>query len=478
MVQMEAASPNQAAGVEADHAGQTASPSDPFTDALRRPDLFEALASFPDVKAHMADPGFTGEIERLRALANSPNLDTSDIIKTAEIGQKIARACHHDPRIMQALMSLQGQKLIVDEKDLKRAEDMGDMKRREPVQLEQLQMVHGLTDPDHAKAKGNEHFSKGDVPAALAHYEKAIELLKGKDQVPATTLATLLSNAALCLLKLKWPDRAKQKVSMAIAAVRQVDDPSFDQSKLFYRRALACEQLREFPMAVDDMSRAFQQAKKAGRSAKDLHTMKDEIDRLKKLKASAEADSEKKKRELEGERAAEVTRMQGAQLQPKQQEKTKPSVEYLAETDFSHWTRQQVSVAVKGITHKAKNGAKIEVTEMQENSKIQASVTTKKGNRALYYEMDLHLLWKGKASPMLKPADGSDEMQGLFRLYNVAHDTKFELGGDENTSYMYQLGWDQRLSGPWVEDLRSEAAELFDLVALKVDGVIRELRKK
>jgi len=71
---------------------------------------------------------------------------------------------------------------------------------------------------------------------------------------------------------------------------------------------------------------------------------------------------------------------------------------------------------------------------------------------------------------MLKPADGSDEMQGLFRLYNVAHDTKFELGGDENTSYMYQLGWDQRLSGPWVEDLRSEAAELFDLVALKVDG--------
>lgn len=82
-------------------------------------------------------------------------------------------------------------------------------------------------------------------------------------------------------------------------------------------------------------------------------------------------------------------------------------------------------------------------------------------------------------------------MKGLIRVYNIAHDTKFELGGDENTSYMYQLGWDQRVSGSWAEALKLEAAELFDLVALKawcqqhastpgwqVDGVIKELRKK
>jgi len=69
-------------------------------------------------------------------------------------------------------------------------------------------------------------------------------------------------------------------------------------------------------------------------------------------------------------------------------------------------------------------------------------------------------------------------MQGLIRVYNIAHDTKFQLGGDHNTSYMYQLGWDQRVTGKWAEDIQTEAAELFDLVAVKVDGVIRELRKK
>eukprot|EP00415_Alexandrium_ostenfeldii_P001397 UN1397 len=69
-------------------------------------------------------------------------------------------------------------------------------------------------------------------------------------------------------------------------------------------------------------------------------------------------------------------------------------------------------------------------------------------------------------------------MRGLIRVYNIAHDTKFQLGGDENTSYMYQLGWGHRETGPWVEDLRTEAAELFDKISERVDGVIKELRKK
>lgn len=119
-----------------------------------------------------------------------------------------------------------------------------------------------------------------------------------------------------------------------------------------------------------------------------------------------------------------------------------------------------------------------QVQELKEESKVQASITTKKGSRALYYEMDLHLTWKAKAARSLAPADGADELPGVIRLYNIAHDTKFELGGDENTSYMYQLGWDQRLKGAWVEDLTVEAAELFDILSLKVDAVIRELRKK
>lgn len=457
--------------------------ADPFTSALREPDLFEKLAAFPDVRKHLADPGFTEQLEKLRALATDPALEGADIMKTAEVGQKIAQAGHRDPRVMQALMALQGQGLIVDEKDLKRAEDFGDMKRREPVQLREMQMVRDLQDPDEAKAKGNEHFKAGDYSAALAHYEKGVELLRSQKQVPAAAIATLLSNAAMCLLKLKWPDRAKKSASMAIAVVRQAEDGSFDQSKLFYRRALACEQLKDFSMAVDDMARALQQAKKADLILAEQHRLKGEVDRLKKLKASAEESSAKRKKEQENERLAEVQRLQGERLKAKTPvagpATTVPSTDYLTEQDFTHWTKRQLEQVLKGITHRGDSGAVLETVELQEsNSKIQASITNKKGSRALYYEMDLHVTWKGRAAEKLAPADGPRELSGLIRVYNIAHDTKFELGGDENTSYIYALGWDQRMSGPWVEDLRTEAAELFDLIATKVDGVIAALKKK
>lgn len=385
---------------------------------------------------------------------------------------------------MQALMALQGQGLLVEESDLKKAEDFGEMKRREPVQLREMQMVESLQDADEAKAKGNEYFKSGDFSAALAHYEKGVVLLRKQEQVPAVAVATLLSNAALCFLKLKWPDRAKKNASMAIAAVRQAEDNSFDQSKLFYRRALACEQLKDFSTAVDDMLRAMQQAKKFGQSLAEQHRLKAEVERLRKLKASAEELAARRRKEEENERTAEVQRLQGEKLEEKRSSGSTasspvPSSEYIQEQDFSHWTKRQVQDAVKGITHQGGSGARIEVLELDENkSKVQASITTKKGKRALYYEMDIHCTWKGKAAKSLALADGPSELQGLIRVYNIAHDTKFQLGGDENTSYIYQLGWDQRMSGPWVEDLRTEAAELFDKVAEKVDAVIQELRKK
>lgn len=254
---------------------------DPFTAALRQPDFLERLATVPDVQKHMADPGFMQELEKLKELANSPAATSGDIMKSAEVGQQIARAGHKDPRIMQALLALQGQGLVVEEKDLKRAEDHGDMKRREPVQLEQLRLVKDIQSADEAKAKGNEHFKAGDLPAALAHYERGVQLLRQSEEVSAAMLATLLSNSALCLLKLKWPDRAKKSASQAIAVIRQAEDESFDQSKLFYRRALACEQLKDFDLATDDMARAFQQAKRSGLNLAEQHRLKGEVERLK-----------------------------------------------------------------------------------------------------------------------------------------------------------------------------------------------------
>merc|ERR1719203_1325892 len=274
------------------------------------------------------------------------------------------------------------------------------MKRREPVQLEHLQLVHELTDPDEAKAKGNEYFKAGDLSSALAHYEKGVQLLRATEQVQAAQLATLLSNAAMCLLRLKWPDRAKKSASQAIAVLRQVEDDTFDQSKLFHRRALASEQLKEFGLAADDMARAFVQAKKSGRSLKEQHNLRSEAERLKKLKAAHEADSDKKSKEKENERGAEVTRMQGAQLEAKKAQKAAaapaPAPDYLAEQDFSHWTRKNIKEAVKGVTHKTKLGGKIEIVELQEESKVQASIMTKRGKRSLYYDMDLHCQWRAK----------------------------------------------------------------------------------
>eukprot|EP00747_Dinoflagellata_sp_TGD_P223229 gnl/TRDRNA2_/TRDRNA2_94841_c0_seq1.p1 gnl/TRDRNA2_/TRDRNA2_94841_c0~~gnl/TRDRNA2_/TRDRNA2_94841_c0_seq1.p1 ORF type:complete len:506 (+),score=148.22 gnl/TRDRNA2_/TRDRNA2_94841_c0_seq1:214-1518(+) len=434
----------------------------------------------------MADPGFVSQIEKLRKLADDPNRDPNDAEQVGKIGQQIAGLAHNDPRVMQALMLLQGMNLTVEEQDMKKAESVGDMPRREPVQLEHLALVKDIESHEEAKAKGNEYFKKGDLATALAHYNRGVELLRAGEEVPAVDLAALLSNAALCNLKLKWPDRAKKSASQAIAAIRHAGDTSFDQSKLFYRRALACEQLAEMGAAVDDMSRALQQAKKSNLSLTEQHRLKGEVERLKKLRQSFDEDADKKKKADENERIAEVKRMEGSKLVAKPDDSAKdgpaapgPSGAYLTEQDFSHWARCRISEAVKGIVHKSQGGARIEVTQLDdEKSKIQASITTKKGKRALYYEMDLHLFWTGHASPQLRPANGPDEMKGLIRVYNIAHDTKFELGGDENVCYMYQLGWDQRIKGDWATDLQNEAAELFDLVAVKVDGVIHELKKK
>ncbi|CAJ1458543.1 unnamed protein product [Effrenium voratum] len=419
--------------------------ADPLTASLQDEQLFEKLAQQPDVRKHMADAGFIAELEKLQKLACEGSEGA---------GQKVAQAAHRDPRIMQALMALQGQGLVVDESDLRKAESVGDMPRREPVQLEQMLLVKDLQDAEEARRCGNEHFKAGRLPEALAHY------------VPASSVAALLSNAALCLLKLKWPDRAKKKATAAIVAIKQAGDTSFDQSKLYYRRALACEELKEFGMAVEDMSRACLLAKDSASS--EQHRLKAEVERLKKLKASAEAEAERKQREKLNEKAAEQQRLQGAQV--KGGISAQVSSEYLAEQDFSHWAQGRVRDAVIGVTHTAQSGATLEIVKLAEQSKVSASITHKKGKRALYYDMDLHCEWLGKSA--------GNELSGLIRVYNIAHDTKFELGGDENTSYMYQLGWDRRKTGSWTEELTTEAAELFDLVALKVDGVIKDLRKK
>ena len=74
-------------------------------------------------------------------------------------------------------------------------------------------------------------------------------------------------------------------------------------------------------------------------------------------------------------------------------------------------------------------------------------------------------------------------------MYNIGQDTRFEPGGDDGLSYIYQLGYqtppgwfDGRgatdAAPPWAARLMNEAHELFDLISLKVDAVLEELKRK
>lgn len=447
--------------------------TDPFTSALRDPNLVEKLAQFPEIVKHVADPGFKEQLDKLIKLANSEAALSGDLAKSAEVGQQIAKISQNDPRMMQVLMALQGTRLTVDEKDLRRAEEQGDMRRREPIQMEQLAQVQGLEVAEEAKAKGNEFFKSSDYAGALAHYEHAIKLARKGDCVNASFVATLLSNSAMCHLKLKWPDRAKKAASQAIAVVRHVGEETFDQSKLFYRRALACEQLKEFELAVDDMARSLEQAKKSDLPAPEQQRIQRERARLLKLKESYESQIAKKQKEKENEKEAEVQRTQGKDLDLKAKPQagvSTPSADYLAEQDFSHWTRKRITETAVGIKYNCETGGVIEVVNFLDQSKVESSITTKRGVRSLYYEMDLHFEWVAKVK--------EGQTKGVIRVYNIAHDTKFMLGGDENTSYIHQLGWDHRESGAWIDRVRVDAAELFDLIANSVDEAITELRKK
>ena len=95
--------------------------SDAIFSCFQREVLWEALASHPDTRAHVADSGFRSTIEKLR----QGEMDQ----------QAMARDSMKDPRVMQALAALQGWGLSVTEEEIKHAESVGDMKKRDAVQV-------------------------------------------------------------------------------------------------------------------------------------------------------------------------------------------------------------------------------------------------------------------------------------------------------------------------------------------------------
>lgn len=64
-------------------------------------------------------------------------------------------------------------------------------------------------------------------------------------------------------------------------------------------------------------------------------------------------------------------------------------------------------------------------------------------------------------------------------MYNVAQDTRFCLGGDKETSYMYELGFAPQYHAacePWATQIKEEAAELFEIISASCESRTPRLR--
>eukprot|EP01062_Namystynia_karyoxenos_P034047 TRINITY_DN24997_c0_g1_i1.p1 TRINITY_DN24997_c0_g1~~TRINITY_DN24997_c0_g1_i1.p1 ORF type:complete len:526 (+),score=198.78 TRINITY_DN24997_c0_g1_i1:82-1578(+) len=447
---------------------------DPLAAALRGGDIIDRLKAAPETRAQCVDAGFLAMMAKLEAAAQGGG----DLAEQQQRVAKVMREAGGDPRVMHALMVLQGQHVAApDEATVRQAERKGAMPRREPVTLDLSEAAAAEVDASAARAQGNAHFKSGELAAAVAFYQRAAELAQpqGAAGAAGADAAPALGNAALCWLKLDWPERARDAASQAIAAA----SPDLDTSKFLFRRALAREKLAErgapdggeLRAAVEDMRAAGAEAERRGAAAKERRHIADELRRLLDLAVRSAAHEAKRKEERANEADTERRRMQGQQLAPARSGYSGPAAEgsgYLREADFSYWFSERLGEKLRGLAHTA-GGARFECKRVvAEQSKANASVTEKRGKRALYYDADLHVEWEGRH------AEGS--MTGVFRLYNVAHDTCLDLGGSQNSSYMYQLGWSPH--GAVVQPIVDAAGELFEPVARAVDAVIAELRKK
>ena len=245
---------------------------DSFFSCFQRDDLWEALAQHPATWTHVADTGFRAAIERLRQGGAT---------------QAMASEAMKDPRVMQAVAALQGWGLDVTEADIKHAESVGDVKKRDAVQMIDLQVAHAHSTVEAAKAAGNELFKAQQFSKALACYMRALELLRreaageaggeagGEATLASTVASTLSSNAAAALLKLERPKEAlrnpnpdpnpdpdpspspspspnpnpHQALAACDEAIRSAP-PGSDLRKVYFRKAQVLERPEEQTLAL------------------------------------------------------------------------------------------------------------------------------------------------------------------------------------------------------------------------------------
>ena len=522
-------------------------PPEPLA-AFKRPEelVLKDLVHF-ETRKYLADSGFLDGLKTLRE-------GTQDEIR--------ALMCN-DPRIMQAVGFLTGTNVGVTEQDVRAAERVGDIKKRDVVQFENLQIAHKHTNAADAKAAGNEHFKVGKYATALACYQRALFLIgsaldsDAANAPPATpgpsddgdsgeddeamswdnlqakakakeslveedkrTFATLLSNSAMAQLKLAAEDLASMKPEKAIERHRDAlanceralngAPQGFDVSKVYYRRALALEGLEQLEEACTSMEIGRKACKAAG-DGEAATRMQREVKRLQRAKLAADDEADAKRQQAEREAKAGAAREAGRALEPSLPKKTSggsggsgavspvdvtdtalvsaPATSrtnpfaHVQEQDFTFWSQKYLSARLKGLRHE-RAGTTIVVGGFDERrSEIHASIKSKRGKgKSLFYDLDLMLTWVGH-SAIGRGSEGAGKIVGEFRLYNVGQDTKFEVGGDMHTSYLYSLGFEAKYHNDdncelWAQQIKFEAAELFEIVSGEVGKWVEELVAK
>ena len=83
------------------------------------------------------------------------------------------RLIQHDPRLVQAMGVLNGYRVSATEADVRAAERVGDIKKRDAIQTADVEAALRCATVAEAKAAGNEHFKAGAHSKALACYARA-----------------------------------------------------------------------------------------------------------------------------------------------------------------------------------------------------------------------------------------------------------------------------------------------------------------
>ena len=184
----------------------------------------------------------------------------------------------NDPRLMQAMGALNGYRVTATEADIRAAERVGDIKKRDAIQTADVEEALKCATADEAKQAGNEHFKAAAYSKALACYARARSLLHRElaaaavdegegdycDDVKTdistteshrikTLMAVLLSNSAAALLKLSRYDEALCMGRDACAIAPPDSEPL---SKIYYRIAHAHEGLKQYDDALSAMERS------------------------------------------------------------------------------------------------------------------------------------------------------------------------------------------------------------------------------